>query len=456
MTDNSIKRPALLIATFASFLTPFMVSSINIALPAIGQEFQMSAVLMSWVPASYILSAAMFLVPFGRLADIHGRKKVFAYGMWIFTLSSLALAFSPSAVVLISLRVLQGFGSAMIFGTGMAILTSVFPASERGRVLGINVAAVYLGLSLGPVLGGFLTYRFGWRSIFLVNVPLGLFVIYLVVAKLNREWADARGERFDVIGSLFYALTLVAFMFGLSRLPSNSGIWSILAGVAGCLLFVVWDRRASSPLLNMDLFFHNPVFAFSNLAALINYSATFAVTFLLSLYLQYIKGFTPQHAGMILISQPVVMAIFSPFAGRLSDKIEPRVVASLGMGFTVAGLFLFTFIDRDTHLGFIVAGLMLLGFGFALFSSPNTNAVMSSIEKRFYGVGSSTLGTMRLIGQMLSMGIAMVVFSLSIGGVRMTPEYYPQFLLSMKTAFMIFSALCFGGIFASLARGKVR
>ena len=194
MSDSTIKRSALLIATFSSFLTPFMVSSINIALPAIGSEFQMSAVLMSWVPTSYILAAAMFLVPFGRLADIHGRKRVFAYGMWIFTLSSLALAFSPSAAVLITLRVLQGFGSAMIFGTGMAILTSVFPAAERGRVLGINVAAVYLGLSLGPVFGGFLTHQFGWRSIFLVNVPLGLFVIYLVVAKLNREWAEAQGE----------------------------------------------------------------------------------------------------------------------------------------------------------------------------------------------------------------------------------------------------------------------
>jgi EmrB/QacA subfamily drug resistance transporter len=456
MSDTSLKRPALVIATFASFLTPFMVSSINIALPAIGKEFQMSAVLMSWVPTSYILSAAMFLVPFGRLADIHGRKRVFANGMGIFTLSSLALAFSSSAGMLITLRVLQGFGSAMIFGTGMAILTSVFPAAERGRVLGINVAAVYLGLSLGPVLGGFLTHQFGWRSIFLVNVPLGLFVIYLVVAKLNREWAEAQGETFDAIGSLFYAVTLVALIYGLSLLPSRSGVWFILAGMAGGLLFVRWDRRAASPLLNMDLFFHNPAFAFSNLAALINYSATFAVTFLLSLYLQYLKGFTPQHAGMILISQPVVMALFSPFAGRLSDKIEPRVVASIGMGFTVAGLLLFTFIDRDTHLGFIVTGLMLLGFGFALFSSPNTNAVMSSIEKKFYGVGSSTLATMRLIGQMLSMGIAMVIFALSIGSARITPEYYPQFLTSMKTAFMIFSSLCFLGIFASLARGKVR
>jgi MFS family permease len=214
--------------------------------------------------------------------------------------------------------------------------------------------------------------------------------------------------------------------------------------------------KTTSPLLNMILFFYNAAFAFSNLAALINYSATFAVTFLMSLYLQYIKGFNPQHAGLILVSQPLIMAVFSPLAGRLSDRIEPRVVASIGMGFTAAGLFLFTSLHRETHLAFIVTGLVLLGFGFALFSSPNTNAVMSSIEKRFYGVGSATLGTMRLTGQMFSMGIAMVIFAIHIGSARITPEYYPQFLTSLRTGFIIFSSLCFGGIFASLARGKVR
>jgi EmrB/QacA subfamily drug resistance transporter len=456
MEDTTIKRAALLIATLASFLTPFMVSSINIALPAIGAEFQMSAVLLSWVPTSYILAAAMFLVPFGRLADIHGRKRIFAYGMGLFTLASLLIAFSQSVAALITLRVLQGFGGAMIFGTGMAILTSVFPAAERGRVLGINVASVYLGLSCGPVLGGFLTHQFGWRSIFLVNVPLGALVIYLVSTKLKGEWAEAKGEAFDSVGSLLYAFTLVALMYGLSRMPAPTGGWLIAAGIIGIALFVMWEAKTKSPLLNMDLFFHNATFAFSNLAALINYSATFAVTFLMSLYLQYIKGFTPQHAGMVLIAQPVMMAVFSPFAGRLSDTSEPRVVASIGMGFATAGLLLFTFINPDTHLGFIITGLMLLGFGFALFSSPNTNAVMSSLEKRYYGVGSATLGTMRLVGQMLSMGITMVLFAFSIGSARITPEYYPQFLASMKTAFMVFSALCFGGIFASLARGKVR
>jgi EmrB/QacA subfamily drug resistance transporter len=456
MNEATLKRSALLIATLASFLTPYMVSSINIALPAMGREFQMSAVLMSWVPTSYLLAAAMFLVPFGRLADIFGRKRFFAYGMWIFTVSSLLLAFSPTASFLIVFRVLQGFGSAMIFGTGMAILTSVYPAKKRGRVLGINVAAVYLGLSLGPVLGGFLTQQFGWRSIFLVNVPFGLLVIYLVASKLKREWAEAKGELFDLPGSVIYSVTLVALMYGLSRLPAWTGVALTVAGIAGAALFVRWEMKATSPLLNMNLFFYNAAFAFSNLAALINYSATFAVTFLMSLYLQYIKSFTPQHAGMILISQPVVMALFSPIAGRLSDKIEPRVVASIGMGFTAAGLFLFTFLDQGTSLGFIVAGLVLLGFGFALFSSPNTNAVMSSIDKRYYGVGSATLGTMRLTGQMLSMGIAMVIFALHIGSGRITPEYYPLFLTSMRTALIIFSALCVGGIFASLARGKVR
>jgi MFS family permease len=206
----------------------------------------------------------------------------------------------------------------------------------------------------------------------------------------------------------------------------------------------------------MNLFRSNTVFVFSNLAALINYSATFAVSFLLSLYLQYIKGLSPQNAGLILVSQPIMQALFSPSAGRLSDRIESRIVASAGMALTVIGLLLLTLLNEETALVFIIVSLMLLGFGFALFSSPNTNAIMSSVEKRFYGVASATLGTMRLIGQTLSMGIAMLIFAIHIGKVQITPEYYAPFLTSTQTAFVVFAVLCFGGIFASLARGNVR
>jgi EmrB/QacA subfamily drug resistance transporter len=453
---GDMKNSALLVAAMASFLTPFMGSSINIALPSIGREFAMDAVLLSWVATSYLLAAAMFLVPFGRVADIHGRKRIFTYGMLVYTASSFLSAVATSGIMLISFRVLNGIGSAMVFGTGVAILTSVFPPRERGKALGINVASVYLGLSLGPSLGGFLTQHLGWRSIFLINVPLGLMVIAVVLWKLKGEWAEAEGEKFDFTGSIIYSLTLVAIMYGISLLPSVQGALLVLIGILGLSAFVRWEMKVESPVFNINILRDNKVFALSNLAALINYSATFAVGFLISLYLQYVRGFSPQDAGLILVSQPIVMALFSPSAGRLSDRVEPRIVASAGMALTTMGLFLFTFLNENTPLGSILTSLVLLGFGFALFSSPNTNAVMGSVEKKYYGVASATLGTMRLTGQVLSMGIAMMIFAIYIGRVQITPEYYPLFLKSMKSAFAIFAVLCFGGIFASLARGRTR
>ena len=456
MDDAASKRSALTVATLASFLTPFMGSSINIALPSIGEEFAMDAVLLSWIATAFLLASAMFLVPFGRIADIHGRKKVFTWGIVIFTISSLLCAFSTSGIVLICFRALQGIGSAMMFGTAVAILTSVFPIEERGKVLGFNVAAVYVGLSSGPFLGGLLTQHFGWRSIFFANVPLGLIVIFVVFWQLKNEWAEAKGEKFDLPGSIIYGLALVTAMYGFSLLPAMSGGLLILAGALGILTFIRWEMKAKSPVLNIALFRNNMVLALSNLAALINYSATFAVGFLLSLYLQYIKGLSTQEAGIILVSQPIVMAVFSPLAGRLSDRIEPRIVASMGMSLTTVGLFLLTFLNAETSLTFIVPSLIVLGFGFALFSSPNTNAIMSSVEKRFYGVASGMLGTMRLVGQMLSMGIAMLIFAVLIGRVQITPEYHAAFLSSVRVVFIIFTALCLGGVFASMARGKVR
>jgi len=454
--STTLKRVALLVATLSSFLTPFMFNAINVALPIIGKKFSADTVLLSWVATGYLLAAAMFLLPFGKVADIYGRKKVFTYGILTYTIASLLCAISTSIPLLIGFRVLQGLGAAMIAGTGVAILTSVSPIQERGKVLGINVAATYLGLSLGPVLGGILTQQLGWRSIFLVNVPIGLLVLALVFWKLKGEWVGAGGEKFDFVGSLVYGLALVALMYGISRLPALWGAGLILAGVLGLGLFVWWEVRVAHPVLNMDLFRNSAALTFSSLAALIHYSATSAVTFLLSLYLQHIKALSPQNAGLVLVAQPAVMAILSPFAGRLSDRIASRVLASAGMAVTVVGLLLLISLSGQTTVGFVVFSLMLLGFGFALFSSPNMNAIMSSVENRYYGIASAMVGTMRLIGQMLSMAIATLIFVIYIGKVQITPEHYPAFLTSLKTAFIIFAVLCCGGIFASLARGKAR
>ncbi len=452
---NDVSKIAvLIIAGMSSFLTPFTSSSVNIALPSIDRELLLDAVALSWVATAYLLAAAAFLMPFGRIADIYGRKRIFLSGITIDAIASILCVTSDSGAWLIAFRAMQGLGGAMIFGTGVAILTSVFPVQERGRALGINVAAVYTGLSVGPLVGGFLTAHLGWRSIFFLNAFLGLTVIIAVLWKLKGEWAEARGEKVDYIGAIIYCLTLGAIMYGFSELPALTGVWLILAGVVGIIAFIRWEIRIDHPVLNIAFFRDNTVFRFSNLAALINYSATFAVAFLLSLYLQYIKGFTPEHAGLILIAQPVMMVICSPIAGSLSDRVEPRIVASIGIAMTTVGLVLLIFLSSNTGLVFVLISLVILGLGFGLFSSPNTNAVMSSVDKRFYGVASGMLGTMRLTGQMFSMGVTLLLFAIYIGRVQITPEYYPLFLKSMKTASIISAVLCFAGIFASIARGR--
>ncbi len=456
MNDKAAKLTALIIASMSSFLTPFMISSLNIALPAIGRQFKPDAVLLSWVATSYLLAAAVSLVPFGKLADIHGRKKVFLGGQIIVTITSLLAAISASVPMLIVFRIFQGIGGAMVFATGIAILTSVYPPQERGRVLGMVVAAVYIGLSCGPFFGGWLTQHFSWRSIFLVNIPLGLSIILLVVWKLKGEWTGAEGDKFDLMGSAIYALAIVAIMYGITIIPSLTSIWFLIVGVLALAGFVKWETRIQYPVFEINLFIENRTFSFSCLAAMIHYSATFAVAFLLSLYLQYIKGLTPQGAGMILIAQPVVMALFSPLAGKLSDKIEPRVIASLGMGLTTLGLILLVFVNQKTALLFLIISLMVLGFGFALFSSPNINAIMSSVPKKHYGIASGSVGTMRVLGHMLSMGIATLVIALFLGRAQITPNLYPALINSVKISFVIFACLCAVGTFFSLYRGALR
>jgi len=456
MDNDKLKKTALIISVLNSFITPFMGSSINIALPAIERDFHVDAVLLSWIATSYLLAVAVFLVPSGRLADIYGRKRIFTAGVFLFLISSIACAVSFSTEMLIFFRIFQGIGNAMVFATGMAILVSVYPPRERGKVLGLNVAAVYIGLSVGPFLGGILTQYLTWRSVFLVTVPLCIIILTLLFWRLKGEWADARGETFDLTGSIIYAIAIIGIIFGISLLPSLRSVWIIIVGVIAFFAFVKWELRVPHPVFKVSLFKTNRVFAMSNLAALISYSATFALTFLLSLYLQYIKALSPQVTGLVLIAQPVMMALLSPTAGKLSDRIEPRIVATSGMVLTTIGLFPLIFLDQTTSLGYIIGCLVLLGIGFALFSSPNTNAIMSSVEKRFFGIASGAVGTMRSLGMMVSMGISTVIFSIFIGRTQIGVEQYPQLIKSISVAFIIFTLFCLGGIFASMASGKLR
>jgi EmrB/QacA subfamily drug resistance transporter len=452
--ENTNKNSVLLVATFAAFLTPFLGSAVNLALPSIGKDLHANAISLGWVISSFILSAAIFLLPFGRLADIIGRKKVFSTGILLFTISTFLIIFSWNITSLIVLRIFQGLSSAMIFGTSLAIITSVYKPGERGRAMGINITATYLGLSCGPVIGGLLTQYFGWRSIFAFLVPFGIVSLILIKSKIKTEWAEAVGDKFDWLGSLIYGLALSSFMYGFSRLPSILGWILIGIGIIMAAAFFIAENKIENPVFDIRLILRNRVFAFSGLAALINYSATSATGFFISLYLQYLKGLDARTAGLIMISQPVAMTLLSPLAGRLSDKKNPGVIASIGMGLTACGLILLCFIEQTTPNIYIVLLLILMGTGFGLFSSPNSNAIMSSVEKRHLGVASGVVGTMRMVGQMMSMGIAMMLISLYIGKQTINPMTYPGFISGMRAGFLIFSTLSILGIFASLARNE--
>jgi EmrB/QacA subfamily drug resistance transporter len=452
--EKTSKRSVLLVATFAAFLTPFLGSAVNLALPSIGKDLNANAVELGWIISSFILSSAIFLLPFGRLADIIGRKKVFSTGIFLFTISTFLIIFTHSVTSLIVLRILQGLSSAMIFGTSLAIITSVFQPGERGKAMGINITAVYLGLSLGPVIGGLLTQYFGWRSIFAFLVPFGIISLILIKRKIKTEWAEASGEKFDWRGSVLYGIALASFMYGFSKLPSATGWICVALGLIIAIIFLVFEKNNSNPVFDIRLIITNRVFAFSGIAALINYSATSATGFFISMYLQYLKGFDARTAGLIMISQPIAMTLLSPVAGKLSDRKNPGVIASAGMGMTAAGLVLLCFLRENTPVYAIVLLLILMGIGFGLFSSPNSNAIMSSVEKRHLGVASGVVGTMRMVGQMLSMGIAMMLISLYIGQQTINPVTYPGLISAMRTGFLIFSVLSVLGIFASLARNE--
>ncbi len=458
MTDSGqqrhspLERSALFVATLTSFLGPFMISAVNVALPTIQAELQMDAVQLGWVATAYMLAMAVGLVPAGKIADIHGRKRLFATGIGVYTLGSAAAVAIDSTTMLIATRVLQGLGAAMFVTTGMAILTSIFPPNRRGRVIGIYVSAVYVGLSAGPFLGGLLTQHFGWRSIFLAMVPVGLLALALTLYFLRGEWRGEPGQRLDTTGCLLYALAILPLVYGATRLPETTGILLLLTGIGFFLLFFRQQQHAPFPVFELRLFTSNRVFAYSSLAALLHYSATFAVTFLLSLYLQYLKGMPPHLAGTVLMAQPVVMALLSPFAGRFADQWEPRLIATTGMGLTVLGVLLFIGLTPETGLPLIVGNLILLGTGFALFSSPNMSAIMGAVEKRHYGLASGTVATMRLLGQMFSMAMATVVLNLLIGRQPIAPANYHLFLQSLHTVFLFSAALCTAGIFFSWFR----
>ncbi len=445
----------LLIVAITSFMGSFLISSINIALPAIEKTFDMSAIMLSWVITSFLLSTAIFLLPSGKWGDSSGVAKLFKIGVVIFTLSSITSAIAPTGLWLIVSRFLQGVGAAFTSTTGQAILVSSFPPKQRGQVIGMSVSGVYLGLSFGPFVGGMLTQQLGWRSIFVVSAIIGLIVTIIAFRFLDKDKKEAKTKGNDIKGLLFFMLGLILLVYGSSEIPAIHG-WTMLAGgISSLILFWFVEKKAINPIIDTNLYTKNRMFTFSNLAALINYSSTYAIVFFLSLFLQKVKALTPQQAGLILIAQPVMMTLLSPFMGRLSDIYQPRYFATTGMAMCGLGLAAMAFFTATTPIWLIVIILVWVGTGFALFSSPNMNIIMSSVKRSQYGQASGSAASMRVIGQITSMTIVMVYIATLFDGQTIEQVSEKLFVQVMHWGFLTFAAISVVGVFFSFVRGNM-
>ncbi len=429
-----------------------MGSSLSIALPLIQKDLSVNIILLGWIPTVFVLANAAFLLPFGRLADIHGRKKIFTYGIIIYTIASILAALSPSVIYLIMGSFLQGMGCALIFATGVAILSSVYPPNHRGKVLGFFVTAVYVGLFLGPLLGGFLAQNLGWRSIFLFNVPFGLLLLTLILWKLKGEWYGSN-VTFDLKGSIIYIPSLIAILYGFSTIQSNIGRIIFITGIIGVLIFILQELKSFNPILKLKDF-KSRTSSFSALALLLMNISTTALWTLLSLYLQDLLSLGPQITAIIISVEPLMVAIFSPSVGRLSDHMDNRILSASGMAITSIGLLILSFINFNTGLWIVIIGLILIGLGLALFAPPITNIFMGSMKRENYGMASATLSTMIYAGQTFSLGLLLLIFTKYIGKVQITTSNFNQFLLSLKTAFLIFAFLSAIGVIITILMGK--
>ncbi len=451
----ALQKKTLTMVLVNAFTTPLMLSAVNVALPSIATDLSMSAVMLSWVPMAYLMASAMFVLMFGRLADMFGRKRIFLVGTTCVIITSIIAALSVNGSMMIVARFLQGMSAAMLYATQVAIVSSVYPPPKRGRVIGLTVSMIYLGLTAGPMVGGYIIDQLGWRASFLIHIPLALTAIMIGLLYVKQDWlADTRGSM-DIFGAAIYAIAIFFLCLSVSYIPATTGYVLFVIALFSIAFFMLFERAHKHPILNVNLFFTNRVFTFSCLASLIIYTATFANVVQVSLYLQYLKALSATTAGFIMMCQPITMALFSPLAGRLSDKFEPRYMASVGVFISAIGLSLLAMLTVDSSIFYLIIALFLTGLGFGFFSSPNVNAIMSSVEKKQLGSANGVVATMRIVGQMTSMILVTLVFALLLGSAEIMPDNYADLEQAIRSIFTIAALLCLPAFYFSFARGKL-
>ncbi len=442
------KNLILLICSVLSFFTVFAVNAVMVVVPSIASEFHMSNIVQNWVIIIFLLVVAVLSVPAGQISGKYGLKKVTIISIILFIIISIVTVLVASSEEFLICRLILGIALSFINVTSMSMVVSAFEPEERGKALGINITGVYIGLSLSPVLGGILNYNLGWRSVVLFGVPFLLVILALLLTKIDEEWITFENVALDWKGSFAYGIGMVLFMYGFTILNEPLGVILTVLGIIILVVFGLIELRQDNPVFDIR-FFKNNKFLSANFASLCAYLATFAVTTILNYHLQYIKGYDSQFTGLILLAAPLCQVVIAPIAGRLSDRYVPQILAAIGMGLGTVSLVLFSFLDFNTSLVYLIISMVLYGVGFGLFSPPNTNVIMSSVPPKDTSVASAAVSTMRTVGQAMSMGILTLVFAFVMGNVPIIEQYYPLLISSCQITCLICVVLCIASVFAS-------
>ena len=445
------------IVVFVSFITSFFAvflsNGIIIGVPAIAQDFAMNNVIQNWVPTIFFLVVAVFTVPAGQISGKFGVKKSLLAGIIVYLIGSIGAVLSFSTESFLIFRIMQGAGVAFLNVSAMAMVVHAVAPKNRGKALGFTVTGVYLATSLSPVICGFLVHNLGWRSMFYFVIPFLVLCIILMITKIPQEWKTYQDDKIDKVGSILYGIGILFFIYGFTSLITTPGKILTVLGLILLVIFGAYELRQKSPVFNMNLF-KNKKFTSSNIAALCSYIAVMVVTTILNYHFQYVRGWDAQMSGMILIITPIIMAIMAPNAGKLSDKIHPQKLAALGMGIATVALLILTFLTGKTPLYMVIIAMILQGIGMGLFSSPNMNAIMSSVPPKDAPTASASQATMRTIGQTMSLGLLTLVFAWIMGSLELAPQYASMIVQASQTICGICTVACLLAIFASLVGVK--
>ncbi|MCL1979056.1 MAG: MFS transporter [Methanomassiliicoccaceae archaeon] len=450
----SVEMRTVLIACCAGiFVPPLMSTMMNLALVPIGLEFDVGSKSLAMVNTVFLLASVIVMVPLARLSDIIGRKKLFISGLIITLISAATAALSPSFEALLVMRFVMGAGSAAISISSVAMLTEVFPIERRGWAIGVQSTFIYLGIALGPAIGGFMCDILGWRYLFFFLVPFAL-VSLLFISRFKKEIISDAGASMDYTGAVMYGVAVMLTMYGVINLPNTWAVVLIVVGLISLVVFIRMMKKSRSPVLDIGIFKHK-VFSRACIAAYMNYASSYSVAFFMALYLQSVGALTASQAGLILLIQPAIQVAFTAKSGSYSDRIgDKRILPTLGMAITCVAVFMVIFLGTEVNLWYIGLLLVLFGIGYALFTAPNTNAVMSSVPPKNRGEASGMIALVRQIGMMTSMSIAMCCIALIMGTMDNLNPPYDQFVDVIRAAFSICLAMCIVGTVFSWFRGN--